>query len=534
MEAGGNGMFRFRVISLVGLSVSIIFSFAGVEAAFIYVNGSCGDDAKSGHDPNCADPNGPKATIRSAIDAAAPNDTIIVADGTYTGPGNRDINFGGKIITLRSENGPANCVIDCQGQINQEHRAFYFNSGEGFDSVVDGFSIVNGYSSNFGGAIYCWGSSPTIKNCWFSHNTAEAGGALACRRNSRTRIIDCLIADNTAVSGGGIACQRTSPTIINGCMIINNQATNGGGIQCYDHSDAEISNSTIGGNTAQTGGGVICQNASDPTIRNTVLWGNQAQSGGGVGCKYTSNPKINNCTFNANQADVLGGGIHSFEDSNPLVSNGIFWNDYAPLGAEMALSVFWPGHTTSISVRYSDVKGGRTGVYLAPNCTVQWGWGNIDVDPEFAQQAYWDDNATPTDPNDDVLVGGDYHLRSQTGRWDPLYENWVNDLVTSRGIDAGNPGTSLGAEPVSAANIRINMGAYGGTTQASKTPTGWALRADLNNDGMVDSSDYAIQSGDWSKNAADQPGDLNRDGLIGLSDLALLVAEWLKETSWRI
>ena len=46
------------------------------------------------------------STIQEAIDAAVDGDAVLVAPGTYTGDGNRDIDFKGKAITVRSENGP--------------------------------------------------------------------------------------------------------------------------------------------------------------------------------------------------------------------------------------------------------------------------------------------------------------------------------------------------------------------------------------------------------------------------------------------
>ena len=54
--------------------------------------------------------------IQSALNAAVDGDTIIVADGTYTGYSNRELNFYGKAVTLQSENGAENCIIDCEGQ----------------------------------------------------------------------------------------------------------------------------------------------------------------------------------------------------------------------------------------------------------------------------------------------------------------------------------------------------------------------------------------------------------------------------------
>ena len=83
--------------------------------------------------------------IQAAIEAAQEGDVIVVADGIYSGPGNRDLNFKGKSISVRSENGPENCIIDCQATEVDPHRGFYFHGDEGKDSVVDGFTIMNGF-----------------------------------------------------------------------------------------------------------------------------------------------------------------------------------------------------------------------------------------------------------------------------------------------------------------------------------------------------------------------------------------------------
>ena len=92
------------------------------------------------------DGSGDYTTIQAAINDANDGNSVIVADGTYTGDGNRDINFLGKAIAVKSANGPENCIIDCQGDPCEPHRGFYFHSDEGNDSIVSGFTIANGFT----------------------------------------------------------------------------------------------------------------------------------------------------------------------------------------------------------------------------------------------------------------------------------------------------------------------------------------------------------------------------------------------------
>jgi hypothetical protein len=92
----------------------------------------------------------------------------------------------------------------------------------------------------------------------------------------------------------------------------------------------------------------------------------------------------------------------------------------------------------------------------------------INLDPHFNNPGYWDPNGTPEDITDDFWVEGDYHLKSQAGRWDPNSQAWIQDDVTSPCIDAGNPRSSTGEEPEPNGGI-INMGVYGGTAEASKS-----------------------------------------------------------------
>ncbi|MHC4520279.1 MAG: hypothetical protein ACYTAS_16940 [Planctomycetota bacterium] len=99
--------------------------------------------------------------------------------------------------------------------------------------------------------------------------------------------------------------------------------------------------------------------------------------------------------------------------------------------------------------------------------------GNIQIDPCFVAPGYWADPnnlGIEVDPNDPkaVWIEGDYHLKSQAGHWDTASRSWVLDEVTSPCIDAGDPASLVDDEPAPN-GARINMGAYGGTAEASKS-----------------------------------------------------------------
>jgi len=327
-------------------------------------------------------------TIQAAIDAAADLYTIIVRDGTWTGPDNKDLDFNGKEISLRSENGPASCIIDCEG----DGKGFYFQNNETNMSVLDGFTIINGYADH--GAISCFYSSPTIANCIISGNTASPSG------------------------GAGIHCYSSSP-IIRDCEITGNstESSSGGAIKCVESSSPTIIRCNLSGNSsAVRGGGIACFDSS-PYIASCTITGNESVSyGGGVFCYGSSDPIITNCTISENTASQ-GGGIFCAGDTAPQITNSVLWGNSAPIGNEISLiSYEFP---SSLTVEYSDVEGGEAAADVEPECTLIWGDGNIDQDPSF-------------------VGGGDYHL---------AYDSPCIDSGTDSGIyiDIDGDSRPLGA-----------------------------------------------------------------------------------------
>jgi parallel beta-helix repeat protein len=279
-------------------------------------------------------------TIQAAINHVWEGDTVIVANGNYTGPGNRDIDFKGKAITVRSENGPENCIIDCKGIMEERYRGFYFHSGEDGNSVVKGFTITNGYApDDEGGAIKCVYSSPTIENCIFSRNSAFSNGGGMHNYNSGPTLINCTFSENLVTndmdsSGGGMSNYYSNPTLIN-CTFIRNSAysyhdtTLGGGMYNYE-SNATLSNCAFIENSGSLGGGMY-NYYSNSTLTNCTFSRNLVHKGGGGMRNLVSNVVLTNCTFNGNLSDWYGGGGGMDNGSSTLtLTNCIFSGNSAP------------------------------------------------------------------------------------------------------------------------------------------------------------------------------------------------------------
>jgi hypothetical protein len=172
-------------------------------------------------------------TIQAAIDAAVDGDTVIVADGVYTGDGNRDIDFLGKNITVRSANGPTNCIVDCQGGPGDEHYGFLIYGGSA-GCLLEGFTITGGYwTSNYKGGGVTQNEVSEIKNCIFTNNTAYEGAAIYCFGTGK--VTNCTIYNNSSSDYEGVVSCSMGDLKLSNCISWGNSEPDLYG--AYDKSD---------------------------------------------------------------------------------------------------------------------------------------------------------------------------------------------------------------------------------------------------------------------------------------------------------
>jgi len=295
-------------------------------------------------------------------------------------------------------------------------------AGQAGDTIIAGEEIYH-ESINFKG------KKLTVS----SANPDDPAVVAATAINGSGRVVTFSGGENTnsilsgfTITGGsnGIYCTEGNPVIAN-CTITGNINA---GIKLYSNGSPTITNCSIVDNS---GAGIEMHPRkmarftyyNYPQISNSIIAKNTKQGIlGGV-------PTITNCTIVEN---LMGGILGSV---TTVANSIIYFNGNAPIAESTA------------SVTYSDVQGSWPGL------------DNIDADPLFISLYWISSDSTET---------GDYHLKSQAGRWDPDSQSWVQDNSTSPCIDKGDPASPVGDEPAPNGSI-INMGAYGGTAQASMT-----------------------------------------------------------------
>jgi predicted outer membrane repeat protein len=380
---------------------------------------------------------------------------------------------------------------------------------EGSHPLVVDCMFVDNYAVG-GGALANWNdSSPVLTRCTFRKNVAgREGGAVHSHRSSPT-FSDCTFVCNTVrltSSEGGAIYDDTSISTLTDCTFAENEAASGGAIHSHDNDNLSLERCTFVGNLAGTGGAISGWGRNNSFVVNACTFSRNL-SRGGAGAIYSyGKGQLSDCTFSANTSrgfagavnirtgtfsrclflgnraldNGAGGAVYSGGSIEPLhFINCTFIENHARWGSAVWI---WTGEPTEF--RNCIVRGPQPLIWADPSepqpqvtyCDIEHTWpgeGNIDVDPLFAKTGHWvnsDDPNSAADPNSPnaVRVDGDYHLKSQAGRWDPNSQSWVKDAMTSPCIDAGDPNSPVGEE-LEPNGGRINMGAYGGTAEASKS-----------------------------------------------------------------
>ena len=289
-----------------------------------------------------------KPTIQGAIDLALDNDTVLIAPGTYTGEGNRDIELLGKAIVVKSVNGPDYTILDAEGTDEDRHRGFYIHSSEDYATIIEGLTITGGfarpgntvYENPSGGGIYCYHVSPTFRNCKIINNQSSetgdplwnGGGGIYCD-NSNPVFENCEISQNVSSRyGGGLYFTNECNAIFRACVIQDNYATGiyggvltmidcdvldhtGSGIDCYG---ADITNCRVMRNEKGIHTSYGATNITETLFKNNTSYGYRCE--GAPGSVPTIS--IDNCRFMDNSAI----GLESYFASLTVYSSLFAYN----------------------------------------------------------------------------------------------------------------------------------------------------------------------------------------------------------------
>ena len=448
---------------------------------------------------------GQYATIQAAISAAVDGDIVEIAAGTYTGDGNRDLDFAGRAITVRGVSGDANAqIIDCEGSAADPHRGFYFHNGEGPDSFVAGLTIINGY-----------GPFET-----FTEDVVSVGGAVMCRYESNPTFINCIFADCYAeggepvggpepgYGGGAVYSRFCSPQFL-WCRFLNNATDDDGGAFCTYAGDPVFLNCTFSGNFAlDAGGAIYCRAAANPTLINVLVNDNASGFvGGGVFNRNGGTAELTSCTLVNNSAVERGGGLRTVNNAVALATNCIFWGNTAAEFPQIGL-----GTGATAVVAFCDIEGGWSGS------------SNIDAPPLFV-----DFDGPDNDPN--TWGDNDYRL----GASSPCVDSGNNDAVPADTLDLDNDDDTAEPIPLDLGGNSRFFDDAGMLDTGNGTPPivdmgagefqGQTCYGDLDGDSQVGLADLAQLLGHYGmiSGAVYTDGNLDRDGDVDLADLASLL-----------
>ncbi len=386
--------------------------------------------------------------------------------------------------------------------------------------------------SGYGGGVCAESSAAVVfVDCNFADNQADSGGGVYIDDTDVT-IIDCNIASNTALRGGGFIGVDSLINVI-GTKVANNRAigdvndpnddyilTNGAGLYCW-LGGMNIQDCNISGNIADfSGGGVYLRDVNGVSLINNLILNNGAgRDGGGVSANWYTNSIISNCTFFGNAASGslgepnntgFGGGLFNSYESNCVITDSIFWNNYGLNGDAIAVGggFEFDQRCATLTISYSGIKDERSAFWVDDGCTLNWGDGNINSDPLFTKGPL-----------------GDYYL-SQTKAGQSRNSPYV-DAGSDYASYVGLLGYTTRTDEISDTG-RVDIGYHHPKAEPCRL-------CDLVLDGIINFHDFAILADRWLGDGCSegnnwcQGADITSDTYVDMRDVALLADCWLVE-----
>ena len=389
-----------------------------------------------------ADGAGDYPTIQSAINASVHGDTVVLAQGVYTGSGNRGLNFNGKNIVVRGEGLPEEFVVDCEYM----DVGFWFVSGETASAVLEFVTITHGENvrDGIGGGVVCEDSSPTLQNLRIVDNVGSHDAGIALD-HSFSIIRDCLIQGNVASgSAGGAGIYRSSPLFHNVTFRNNTAHYQGGAIHCGVESSGEFIGCLFQGSYAsQEGGAVHIGTGSTTNFTDCQFIDNQGKKGGAIYCGQAGSV-IDNCMIVDNYAELSGGAIffaYPPVANQPIVSSSIIYSNSGGAGGGGILATYGAvpilSQVTIVGNLGSDWNGAGISSASGSTVVIENSIVSLNMGPGLMRDSSSIIDVSCTDVFGNT--GGDYtlYMQDQTGingniSEDPLfcdYDSWVLTLA---------------------------------------------------------------------------------------------------------
>ena len=273
--------------------------------------------------------------------------------------------------------------------------------------------------------------------------------------------------------GAAIGVMDFSKIRVDNCLFIDNQAWTGsqaaGGAIGLATCDGIFKNSTYIDNSSVYGAGIMIWNNSNPLLANNIFYDNFSTSEGGALMVWeSSNPVIINNIFESNRANQLGGAISTYGACEPLIKHNLFIDNLS-FSRGGAIELWDAGNTLIINNTFanniSNQRGGAISI-TESSCPLLINnimWNNTA--PEGSQIYNMDSFCVPDFFNNDLQHGLDsVGGFAPQGQWkdnidaDPLF---VDVLAGNFYLDTLSPCIDAGTDTIFDPDGTISdLGAY--------------------------------------------------------------------------